>query len=112
MTVLNKEVKLLPTKTLRKAVMKRFSLEHKYDKTPSNDNNKAYRKQTNLCSRLYKKGRKKYYAHLDIRNITDNKKFWKTVKPLFSERTQNVQKVTIIKDGNLLSINEEVSEIK
>ena len=38
----------------------------------------------NFCSRLYKKERKKYYANLDIRNITDNKKFWKTVKPLFS----------------------------
>ena len=86
------------TKTVRKAIMKRSSLEHKYYKTPSNDNNKAYRKQKFFCSRLYKKERKKYYANLDIRNITDNKKFWKTVKPLFSEKAQNFQKITIVKD--------------
>ena len=86
-------------------------MEHKYYKTPSNDNNKAYRKQKNFCSRLYKKERKKYYANLDIRNITDNKKFWKTVKPLFSEKAQNVQKITIVKDRNLISKDEDVSEI-
>ena len=91
--------------------MKRSSLEHKYYKTPSNDNNKAYRKQKKICSRLNKKERKKYYANLDIRNITDNKKFWKTVKPLFSEKAQNVQKITIVKDRNLISKDEDVSEI-
>ena len=56
------------------------------------------------CCRLYKKERKKYLANLD-------KKFWKTVKPLFSEKAQNVQKITIVKDRNLLSKDEDVSEI-
>ena len=98
------------TKTLRKAIMTRSCLEHKYYKHPSAENNKAYRKQKNFCSRLYKKERKIYYANLDIQNITDNKKFWKTVKPLLSEKSQNIRKITIIKDGEIISRDEEVAE--
>ena len=40
-----------------------------------------YRKQRNFCSKLYKKERKKYNNNLDLNDIADNKKFWKTVKP-------------------------------
>ena len=74
------------TKTLRKAIMKRSELERKYFKHSSPANKKAYGKQKNLCSKLYKKERKKYYSNLDIKNITDKKKFWKTMKPFFSEK--------------------------
>ena len=63
------------TKTLRKAIMTRSFLEHKYYKHPSAENNKTYKKQKNFCSRLYKKERKTFYANIDIRNVTDNKKF-------------------------------------
>ena len=45
-----------------------------------------------------------------IQNITDNKKFWKTVKPLLSEKSQNIRKITIIKDGEIISRDEEVAE--
>ena len=54
--------------------------------------------------------RKRFYANIDIRNVTDNKKFWQTVKPLFSDKCQNVQQITIIKDGEILSRKEEVAE--
>ena len=40
------------TKTLRKAIMKRSELERKYYKNSSPENNKAYRKQKNFCSKL------------------------------------------------------------
>ena len=83
------------TKILRKSIMTRSFLEHKYYKHPSAENNKTYKIQKKFCSRLYKKERKKFYANIDIRNVTDNKKFWQTVKPLFSEKSQNVQKITI-----------------
>ena len=43
----------------------------------------AYKKQHNYGSRLYKKERKKYYEKLNVKNVTDNKEFWKTVKPFF-----------------------------
>ena len=77
------------TKTLRKAIMTRSCLEHKYYKHPSAKYNKAYRKQKNVCSRLYKKERKKYFANLDIQNITDNKKVLENCKAVtFREKSK------------------------
>ena len=43
------------TKALRKAIMKRSELESKYVKNKTNENLKAYKKQRNFCSKLYKK---------------------------------------------------------
>ena len=45
-----------------------------------------YKKHKNFCSKLYKKERKKFYSQLDIKNITDNKLFWKTMKSFLSEK--------------------------
>ena len=74
------------TKILRKAIMRRSALENKYYKDRSVESNRAYKKQNNFCSRLYKKERRKYFANLDIKNLTDNKTFWRNVKPLFSNK--------------------------
>ena len=71
------------TKALRKAIMKRSELESKYFKKSTENNKLMYRKQRNFCSKLYKKERKKYYNNLDLNDIADNKKFWKTVKTIF-----------------------------
>ena len=43
------------TKALRKAIMKRSEVESKYVKNKTNGNLKAYKKQRNFCSKLYKK---------------------------------------------------------
>ena len=48
------------TKALRKAIMRTSELETKYFKLTTNDTLKAYKKQKNYCSRLYKKEKKKF----------------------------------------------------
>ena len=73
------------TKCLRKAIMKRSQLEAKFHKTRTLVNQKAYKKQKNFVSRLYKKERKRFYNDLDLKVLEDNKKFWKLMQPLFSE---------------------------
>ena len=74
------------TKTLRKAIMRRSQLQTKYFKNKSQNDYLAFKKERNFCSKLYKKERKNYYNSLDIKNITDNKQFWKTIKPFLSEK--------------------------
>ena len=91
------------TKTLRKAIMRRSALENKYYKDHSVQNNKAYKKQKNFCSKLYKKERRKYYENLDVKNVTDNKNFWKTVKPLFSDKGPSNQNITLVRENEILS---------
>ena len=52
------------TKTLRKAIANRSRLENQYYKNKSGESLRAYKKQKNFCSRLYKKERKRYYTNL------------------------------------------------
>ena len=46
-----------------------------------------------------------------MNNYTDNKKFWKTVKPLFSTCGGGSQKISLVKDGEIISDDQEVAEI-
>ena len=96
------------TKNLRKAIATRSRLENRYYK--SIENKLAYKKQRNFCSRLYKKERKVYYTKLNINNITDNRKFWKTMKPFFSDKGVNTGKITLIEDNQIISANDRVAE--
>ena len=75
------------TKNLRKAIMKRSQLKTKYFKTNTAESLRLYKKQNNFCSKLYKKERKKerkkYYSSLKLNKTTDNKAFWKTIRPFY-----------------------------
>ena len=91
------------TKTLRKAIMKRSELENKYVKNKTNE------KQRNFCSKLYKKERKKYYEMLDLKNVTDNKEFWKTVKPFLSDKVTTFPKISLVEKGEIISDESKVA---
>ena len=87
------------SKALRKAIMRRSYLEGKYYKT-KDPMGRLKRKQKKFCSRLYKKERKKYYTRLDIRKVTENKKFWKPMKPFLTDKRINSDKMTLIENDN------------
>ena len=74
------------TKELRKEHMKRTRLLNKYRKQRNTENESAYKKQRNFCSNLLKRVKSAYYGSLRPSDITDNKKFWGNVKPLFSDK--------------------------
>ena len=99
------------SKALRKAIMRRSALENKYLKNKKAETKRLYKKQKNYCSKLYKKERKQYFANLSLKNVTDNKKFWQTVKPFFSEKGSLSQRINIIKDNSIVSEDTEVAEI-
>ena len=82
------------TKELHKAIMKRSRLRNIFLRTRTEISETAYKKQRNFCVNLLKKAKKNHYANLDLNCVTDNKMFWKTVKPLFSNK---VKAKTVIK---------------
>ena len=90
------------TKALRKAIMKRSEFESKYANKTS-ENLKSYRKQRKFGSKLYKKERKKYYARLDLSNATDNKNFWKTVKPFLPDKVTTFPQITLVENDEIIS---------
>ena len=95
---------------MRKAIMKRSELVTKYRKNPTDENLKAWKKQKNYCSNLYKRERKNYYDSLDMKNLTDNRKFWATVKPLFSNSTSTTSNISLVENEKLVTSEHEVAE--
>ena len=88
------------TKVLRKAIMKRSELKTKYLKKNTQNNLKAYKKQRNYCSKLYKKEKKKYYNNLNVTQIKDNREFWKNVKPFLSDKGGNFSRITLVNEND------------
>ena len=84
-------------KALRRAIMRRSQLETKYLKTKTQTDLKLYKKHKNFCSKLYKKERRKYYESLDITNVLDSKKFWKTMGPFLSYKNIVFSQISIEK---------------
>ena len=90
------------TKTLRKAIMRRSALQNRFYRDGLQETEKAFKKQRNYTKRLLKKEKKRYFSNLNMNNYTDNKKFWNTVKPLFSNYG-GPQKITLIEDENIIT---------
>ena len=99
------------TKLLSKAIMNRSRLKNLFIKDPSKDNEHKYKKQRNYCVNLVKREKKNYYDNLDIRKITNNKQFWKTTKPFFSDKHTISKTITLVEGENIISDDSEVAEI-
>ena len=99
-------------KTLSKAFMHRTKLKNNYNLFPSEENNLKYKKQKNYCVNLVKKTKKNYYSNLDIKILNDNKKFWKNVRPLFSDKQKDYKKdLILIENDEVMSNVNEIAEI-
>ena len=71
-------------------------LRNKFSNTKSDIDRKAYNKQRNICVSLIRWEKKNFFNNISTHDITDNKTFWKTVKPLFTEKIQTKSKITLI----------------
>ena len=70
-----------------------------------------YKKQRNFCVSLLRKTKKKFYENLNPNLITDNKKFWKQVKPFFSDKTPLNNNIILLEDNKIVSDNTACAEI-
>ena len=99
------------TKALRKEQMKRTRLKNNYLKDKTEANHAAFKKQRNKCVSLLRKTKKLYFANLKNSDVCDNKKFWKSVKPLFNEQTVSTDTISLIEQNVVVSEDAKVSEI-
>ena len=49
-----------------------------------------YKQQRSKVVKMNKLAKMKFYRGLDMSNLTNDKRFWKTFKPLFSNKSGNV----------------------
>ena len=73
--------------------MLRSRLRNIFLKEKSLESKKAYNKQRNICVKMVKKAKKEHYQNISLSEITDNKKFWKTLSPLFDNKVKTNQKI-------------------
>ena len=83
-------------KKINKEIMKRSRLRNKFLNTKSDIDRKAYNKQRNLCVSLIRSEKKNFFSNINPSDITDNKTFWKTVKPFFTDKIKTKSKITLI----------------
>ena len=84
-------------KTLSEEIMKRTRLRNKFLKNRNDYNKREFSKQRNYYVSLFTKSEKLYYSNLDEKKVTDNKTFWKTIKPFLSDKTVSKEKVMKMK---------------
>ena len=96
------------TKNLRKAIMTRSRLEYKYLKTNSLVDKNLFKKHKNYCNRFYKSERKKFYNNIKLNSITDNKKFWGTMKPFLTDKGVSKNNISLIEGEKIITGDSDV----
>ena len=99
------------TKQLRKLIMHRSRCKNAYFKNKTVENWENYRKLRNDCVKLTKKVKKEYFENLNVNSVNDNKTFWKNVKPNFSEKNKNTEKIVLVENDEIIMDNKMNAEI-
>ena len=63
-----------------------------------------------FCVKLLRKSKKNFYNNLNVKRITDNRKFWQTIKPNFTDKTLKYERITLVEGGKV--ITEEKDAVK
>ena len=98
-------------KEMRKAIMLRTQLQNLYWKYGTEEFNKGFKRQKNYCNRLYKRTRKRFYENLDLNKITDNRKFWFTVKPLIGDKGGARDNIVLLENEEIINNDDEIAEV-
>ena len=99
------------TKHLHKTIMKRSRFRNKFLRDRTDISREEHKKQRNLCVSLFKKAKKDHFANLDTKSVTDNKKFWQTVKPIFSNKVKAKTVIKLVENDVMIEDESEIAKI-
>ncbi len=99
------------TKQLRKMIMNRSRYKNMYFKNKTVENWEKFRRLRNDCVKLTNKVKKDYFSNLNISSVNDNKTFWKTVKPNFSDKNCKSAKIILVENNEIITDNRRNAEI-
>ena len=91
--------------------MKKTILRNKFLKNRDGCNKRKFSKQRNYCVSLVRKSKKLYYSNLDEKKVTDNKTFWKTIKPFLSDKIVSRGKLTLIEEDEIVEADINIAHI-
>ena len=89
-------------KTLSKEIMKITKLHNKFlkERTDESKNNTHH---TEIIVSLLKKTKKNYWNSLNEKDVSDNKTFWKTVKPFLSDKIVSKEQIFLVENDEIES---------
>ena len=88
------------TKTLRKAIMKRSKLRNKFNEERNVENWSEFRRKHNICSNLLKQSKKRHFNSRNVKEATENKQFWKTIKLFFTKKTKATNNIVLTENNS------------
>ena len=97
-------------KELYNAIVTRSRLRNNCLQIRNDTKRLLYTKQR--CVSLLRKTKRRYYDNLNKRCVTDNKLFWKTVKPFLSEKAMTRDKIYLIKNDKVIKYDKKTGLFK
>ena len=91
------------TKELHNAIMKRSRYRNKFLKDKSHTSRENYKIQRNLCKKLLRKTKTSHFESLNTKKMTDNRTFWKTFVPLFTNKVSRGEKIILTEAEKYIS---------
>ena len=99
------------TKELHKAILKRSRLRNKFLKNRNEINRNNYQVQRNYCKKLLKTTKKQYFNNLKTSKVSDNRTFYKTAVPLFTNKPSRGAKIILKEDNENIKNDSELCEV-
>ena len=98
-------------KNISKAIMTRSRLRNKFLRNRTPENRIAHNQQQNFCVSIIRETKREYFNSLNEKLVTDNKLFWNTIKPFFSDKGATRKKYTLIEEEEILDDDQKISTV-
>ena len=98
-------------KNISKAIMTRTRLSNTFLRNRAPENRIAYNQQRNFCVSLIRETKREYFNSLNEKLVTENKLFWNTIKPFFSNKGATREKYTLIEEEEILDDDQKISTV-
>ena len=98
------------TKQLRKTAIKRARLRNPHSTKQTKAPKAAYNYQRIVSVSLLRKLKRSYFKNLDVKLARDNKKCWKNVALLFSNKINSKERTTLVENENIISNDNKVAK--
>ena len=85
-----------------------YYTSYRYTTQRSSENWQNYKRQRNICSNILKSTKKTFFETLNTNEITDNRKFWKTVKPFFTDKCKTTNNIILTEKNETLNDNKKI----
>ena len=99
------------TKDTSKNVMKRSRLHNKYLKNNGKENRDWYTNQRHFYVSLLRTTKNAYYENLYERKASDNKVFWKTIKPSLSKKLNVRERVSLGENAEIVRTEKRTAKV-